>query len=98
MAYRIAYDAHMGKFEIRSKQESRIPKLFTLCFLCFLIFTFLFWDAGADWLRSFLIPGEDIQTIAAFQNMTGELRNGASLGEAIETFCREVIHGVQSAG
>lgn len=43
--------------------------------------------------RSFLIPGEDAVTVQAFQNMTDDLRSGATLGDAVEAFCRFVIHG-----
>ena len=98
MAYRIEYDTRMGKFEIRSsKKRSLFPLFFAAAFSLFLIFTFLFWDAGADCIRSVLIPGEDAETLEALRNLTQDMRQGIPLGEAVEAFCRDLIHGSQSA-
>ena len=90
MGYRIDYDGRAGKYEV--KPEGRVlPKIF----LCGIILaaTLCLWPQGAKELRSFLIPGEDAVTVQAFQNMTDDFRGGATVGEAVEAFCRYVIHG-----
>lgn len=90
MGYRIEYDGRAGKYEVKPQGKEGIKILLStvlvLALLCFL-------PQGSGKLRSFLIPGEDEVTLQAFQNMTCDLRSGASLGEAVEAFCRFLIHG-----
>lgn len=42
-------------------------------------------------IRDFLIPGDADVTKAAFGQMIDNIREGDSLGEAVTTFCREII-------
>ena len=90
MGYRIEYDGRAGKYEVKREGKWGIPILLctaiVLAFLCFL-------PQGRGELCGFLIPGEDEITLQAFENMTCDLRSGASLGEAVEAFCRFLIHG-----
>ena len=90
MGYRIEYDGQAGKYEVREE-----GKLLTKILLCVgtLAAVLCFSPENARDLRSFLIPGEDTVTIQAFHNMTLDLRSGASFGQALEAFCRFVIHG-----
>ena len=90
MGYRIEYDGRAGKYEVKPEGKG-LPKIF----LCGIIrvASLCLWPQGAQKLRSFLIPGEDAVTVQAFQNMTDDLRSGATVGEAVEAFCRYVIHG-----
>lgn len=98
MAYRIEYDTKAGKFEIRQdRQGSLFPMLLAVCFGLFVLLTFCFWEAGADFIRSVLIPGEDAATLEALRNLTADMRDGIPLGEAVEAFCRELIHGANAA-
>ena len=90
MGYRIEYDGRAGKYEVKSERKA-LPKIL-LCALI-LVAALCLWPQGAQKLRSFLIPGEDAVTVQAFKNMTNDLRSGARVGEAVEAFCRYVIHG-----
>ncbi len=38
-----------------------------------------------------LIPGDDEVTVTAFSDMVKTVRQGGSIGESIQTFCREII-------
>ena len=90
MGYRIEYDGRAGKYEVKPEGKG-LPKVL-LCGVI-LIAALMLWPQGTKMLRSFLIPGEDAVTVQAFQNMTNDLRSGATVGEAVEAFCRYVIHG-----
>ena len=90
MGYRIEYDGRAGKYEVK-REGKGLPKVL-LCGVI-LIAALILWPQGAQKLRSFLIPGEDAVTVQAFHNMTDDLRSGATVGEAVEAFCRYVIHG-----
>lgn len=92
MGYRIEYDTFVGKYEIREKKRTKWPLVMLAVSLLFLL-TCGVWTEGAQKLRSFLIPGDDAVTVQAFKSMTEDLRSGASLGDAVYTFCHYVIHG-----
>ena len=90
MSYRIVYDGREGKYEVR--QQKPLSGMFFIVFACVLLFLCLSpWAAEA--LRSILIPGDVSITVAAFSSMTDDLRSGAGFLEAVEVFCRQVIHG-----
>ncbi len=91
MSYRIEYDNGAGKYEIRREQRV-LPMILWVSMAGFLL-TMCFWPEAAAQVRSFLIPGEDAVTIQAFSAMTDDLRSGAELRDAVEGFCRLVIHG-----
>lgn len=90
MGYRIEYDGRAGKYEVKPEGKG-LPKVL-LCGVI-LIAALILWPQGVQKLKSFLIPGEDALTVQAFHNMTDDLRSGATVGEAVEAFCRYVIHG-----
>lgn len=91
MSYRIEYDSRAGKYEVRKDMD--LFPLVLASFGLFLLLTFCLWPTGAAELKAFLIPGEDAVTVAAFSAMTDDLRSGASIMDAVEAFCRSVIHG-----
>ena len=91
MGYRIEYDSGEGKYQVLPERKSRVPAFTTAALAGFLLMTHLFWPAGEDAIRDFLIPGEDAVTIAAAECMAAELREGASLQDALESFCRQII-------
>lgn len=91
MGYRIEYDGRAGKYEVYVER-----KLFPLLLLCVVGLLTVVLGVSPQWrdsLRSILIPGDDAVTLQAFQNMTNDLRSGATVGEAVDAFCRFVIHG-----
>ena len=91
MSYRIEYDGREGKYEVR--RERNILPILVLFAAAFLFVALCTQPQWVEKLRNLLIPGEDGVTIQAFHNMTDDLRSGASVGEALEVFCRFVIHG-----
>ncbi len=95
MAYRIEYDRAGGKFEVRREYPWRFPMLLLAAGAGFLLLTASFWPEGAAYLREALIPGKNQETLEAVKLLTADLRSGAGLGEAVESFCRLVLHGPQ---
>ncbi len=93
MGYRIDYDRGNGKFEISEVHPWRFLLMLAGTLSLFFFLAVHFWPDGAEVIRSFLIPGEDAVTVQAFQTMTDDLRSGASVSDAVEGFCRFVIHG-----
>lgn len=94
----IEYDPAEKKYEIRRNQSGRFFFLLAAALCLFVIGTLHFWPEGREILISIVIPGEDAVTIAAFRNMTGNLRAGATVGDAIAAFCSDVIQGGHAAG
>ena len=91
MGYRIEYDSQGGKYEVYRTYPFRFPLLLACALVLFLLLTFQFWPEGREVLRSAMIPGEDAATVQALQNMTQDLKAGASMSDALEAFCVEVI-------
>lgn len=91
MGYRIEYDGRAGKYEVHA--ERKLFPVLLMCSAALILVAMFLWPQGVQALRSILIPGEDAVTLAAFQNLTADLRSGASVGDAVEAFCRFVIHG-----
>jgi hypothetical protein len=48
---------------------------------------------GRLWFRDLLLPGDEQVTSAALEGMVSDLRSGEPIGEAVETFCREILAG-----
>lgn len=48
---------------------------------------------GRLWVRDLLLPGDEDITAAALEGIVSDLRAGEPLGEALETFCKEIIAG-----
>ena len=45
-------------------------------------------------IRDLLLPGDEAVTAAALEGMIEDIQDGDSVGEALETFCREILtHG-----
>lgn len=91
MGYRIEYDSMGKKYEVR-QERSIFPWILVLSGAAVML-TLCFFPEMIAGIRSFLIPGEDAVTVQAFSDMTHELRSGTGLREALEGFCRQVIHG-----
>jgi len=48
-------------------------------------------NTGLTWVKTYLLPGDPAVTAAALDGMVEDLRNGESIGEAVKTFCEEII-------
>lgn len=89
MSYRIEYDTRIGKYEVKAEKNSFLPVIVIIGMLILAVYI----TRGEGELRSFLIPGEDAVTAAAFHTMADDLRSGAGLWSAFTDFCRVVIRG-----
>ena len=49
--------------------------------------------AGRLWIRDLLLPGDEEITAAALESMVSDLQAGEPMGEALETFCKEILAG-----
>lgn len=95
MSYQIMYnpeDSHKYPTQFKKKHKKIIlPVLMVL--LCVLAL-------GRPGIRNkveqWLIPGDPQVTKAAFSLMLDELREGESLGDAVTTFCNEIIAGSEN--
>ena len=94
MGYRIVY----GRVKKLRRMDSRIAPRAALTALCFLLFCILvsaFWPEGTEVLRNLLLPGDPVVTAAALEDLSGELRAGASVGEALKHFCLRILEGAE---
>lgn len=83
---------------MRRAGQGSTPRVQFLTAVFAVAFVFLvrqFWSEGMQMLRSFLLPGEAGVTEAAFAEMMTDLREGEPLGEAVTSFCRQVISSAQ---
>ena len=48
---------------------------------------------GRLWLRDLILPGDEDVTAAALEGIVSDLRSGEPLGEAVDTFCKEILAG-----
>ena len=86
MAYQIRYtDASM----VKQDKIVRKPNVKLAIFACFALLLVSLLQIKS--VQNFFIPGDPEVTKAAFTSFTQELRAGKRLGDAITTFCRQVI-------
>lgn len=92
MGYRITYEnGHIHKKTIRSSQF-RWKRWGAGAAVAALAVTLLI-PRGRLWLRDILLPGDEDVTAAALGSLVENLSSGEPVGEAVQTFCREIIHG-----
>ncbi|MBQ7346103.1 MAG: hypothetical protein IJW45_08615 [Oscillospiraceae bacterium] len=92
MGYRIEYGKIAVKKQIRPKGAVRrigawVVVTLVLGHLLLPYIKQVFWDL--------IIPGENDVTIHALEVMAEELEGGATLAEAAECFCRELVENGQ---
>ena len=92
MGYKVTYP-QMGKQKYR--QRRKLPKKSILVGASFAfigaILLWTVWEKGLSWL----LPGDPVVTEFALQEMIDRLRDGEGLGQAVVTFCREVVAGAR---
>ena len=92
MGYRITYEnGHIHKKTIRSSQF-RWKRWGAGAAVAALAVTLLI-PRGRLWVRDLLLPGDEDVTAAALGSLVEDLSAGEPVGEAVQTFCREIIHG-----
>lgn len=88
MSYRIDYQPTK---KVRGMEKRTAPgaAFGALCVLLLLL-ALSAWPRGARTLRAVFIPGNPAVTVAALEDLAGELKAGESIQKALEGFCRRV--------
>lgn len=95
MAYRITY-LPVKKVRGMEKRTARAPALGTIFFLLFLLLVHSAWPRGREVMQRLIFPGDAAVTAAALEELTGALKSGERLSEALEGFCSSVMENGQS--
>ena len=74
-------------------RKKRRTALTGISFLIFLLAACLYWPEGREYLKSIFIPGDSAVTVAAMENFSQSLKNGASLRDGFTVFCIEILEG-----
>lgn len=93
MAYRIIYGEEPCHAPSCSSKPNRILPMSAGFLLLFLLLTGAFWPEGRAKLENLLLPGDPQVTKSALVQMVEDLRTGEAPGDAVVTFCREVMDG-----
>lgn len=92
MGYRITYSN--GIIEKKLFRDRRINwKRIPVIFATLAVAVTLAVPSGRLWLRNILLPGDEDVTAAALESLVEDLYSGESVGEAVQTFCREILTG-----
>ena len=91
MGYQIRYDAGKAvKTGLKERKLSAIGIMAAgLLVACLLVR--MFWPAGADKLRQMVFPGDPEVTGRAAAEMVSQIHDGVPVGDAVQTFCREIL-------
>ena len=92
MSYCINYSGERKESSRRDAPGIRIALMTAAFFVVFCLYTGRFWPRGQEALQQLLFPGSNLFTRQAAEVFVSELQNGEPLGDALENFCREIIH------
>lgn len=96
MGYCMVYDSDKKQRESRSGSGTRIL-LMTIGFLMAFVMTVnRLWPAGRTLLQNVLLPGDSEVSGQALSELTENLREGLSVAEAVEAFCRDILENAQN--
>ena len=91
MSYRITYPSFGEEKKLPVRRE-RWAGVAAVALVVILVFgAIAVKNTGLTWVQTYLLPGDPAVTAAALDGMVEDLRNGESLGEAVKTFCEEII-------
>lgn len=98
MGYRIDYGPSAPKKQSKTWPQLRL-QLFTAVFLLlFVLGIKRSWPEGVEKLRSLLLPRDTPSASqTAIQAFVDDLQNGSSVGDAVTTFCREIVENADTA-
>lgn len=91
MGYRIMYSPE-DDHKYPACRPGRKNKWVLPTLLAAVIFVTMATPSMRNWLERWLIPGDPQVTKGAFSMMIDEIRSGEPLGEAVSTFCREILN------
>lgn len=90
MGYRIAYQSMQKKTKAR-RFSKRLPLLILLCFSLFVLIVEKSWQDGAAFLNKRVLQSGEMIPAAAWNGFAEELRQGASVLDALIQFCRQSV-------
>lgn len=88
MGYKVMYP-QVGKRKCRNLRKPPPKAAITALLGIVLALILTVWQGGLSWL----LPGDPEVTGDALQTMLDSLSDGERLGDAVVTFCREVVAG-----
>ena len=94
MGYRVEYDISGKRVFVNTDKEKRRKRLRQI--LCVLSVMVVLVHGIVDrWIWDFLFPGYNESTKVAAENMIAQIREGEPVGDAVTTFCKEIIRNGQ---
>ena len=90
MSYVVRYDGMVDEKTLQQMPRKGRKGVAVLILVAAMTIGNLYPQAVAE-LRSWLIPGEDAVTVAAFHSFQDMLEDGAPFGECVTAFCMEVL-------
>jgi hypothetical protein len=92
MGYRIEYNgATLKRREVRIPRKKR--NQITVAVIALLTAALLLWPASRRRIVDIILPGDEEVTTAALNGLLKDLTEGEPMGEAVHTFCVEIIAG-----
>ena len=92
MGYQISYENGGSRKSVPDKPVMRKRKRIVYVFILSVAIAFVVLLQNKSTRRYFL-PGNPTVTEAAIENFVESIQSGAGIGDAVTTFCREVIEG-----
>lgn len=91
MSYCIEYEPHKNKLypKFKVKKQRNLSKII----ICITVLLAVVFACRAEPVRGWLIPGDPQVTSAAFSSMVEQMKQGASVQDAVTAFCVQVING-----
>ncbi len=92
MGYRIEYDGSTAQKTIIRISKGKKRLMLTILAAVLTLGAVAF-PRSRGILRDLLLPGDEEVTTAALEGLVEDLKEGEPFGDAVETFCREIIYG-----
>jgi len=96
MCYRIVYGPGKKARQKTLRVSSRAT-MTALCFFLFCVLLTILWPEGLDTLRNWIFPGDPVVTAAALEELSGQLKAGASVIDSLRNFCYHIMKGAELA-
>ena len=98
VSYFINYCDFSEKEHYKINRKSRIPILSALFFVMFLLVVKGFWGEGEAVISRLLWSEDWLLIDKVVQYSFAAMRNGQPFSEAVQGFCREIVHEAMALG
>ena len=98
MGYRVVYDSVRQEKRRAKSHGARLTGLTAMFLALFLMMVNVYWPKGREVLQEMIWPGDAAVTRQAAEAFVEELRFGEPIGDAVESFCREIIKSADIYG